>query len=132
LGNLLPAVGLAVVGIYVLVLSAVVGSNIRRSMRRRYRIPPSMAWLGNLSCVFERCRVCCRFTSTKPTADHNKKSENGGTMAADGGYIEDCCCMTFCACCSLVQMARHTHNDKEYPGFCCTTTGLEVAAPKIL
>jgi PLAC8 family len=132
LGNLLPGAGLAVVGIYVLVLTAVVGGNIRRSMRRRYRIPPSMAWLGNVSCVFECCRVCSRSTSAKPTEDRNKKSEKDAPMAADGGYIEDCCCMTFCACCSLIQMARHTHNDKEYPGFCCTTTGLEVAAPKIL
>ena len=33
-----------------------------------------------------------------------------------------------CGCCSLIQMARHTHNDKEYPGYACTTTGLEVGA----
>jgi Cys-rich protein (TIGR01571 family) len=48
------------------------------------------------------------------------------------GGAEDCVCMSFCGCCSLIQMARHTHDDKEYPGFCCTTTGLELEAPKIV
>lgn len=48
------------------------------------------------------------------------------------GRCEDCLCMSFCGCCNLIQMARHTHNDKEYPGYCCTTTGLEAGAPKIL
>lgn len=46
--------------------------------------------------------------------------------------VNDCICMTFCGCCSMVQMARHTHNDKEYPGYCCTNTGLELGAPKLV
>jgi Cys-rich protein (TIGR01571 family) len=45
--------------------------------------------------------------------------------------LEDGICMGFCGCCSLIQMARQTHNDKEYPGLCCTTTGLELDAPAI-
>lgn len=49
-----------------------------------------------------------------------------------GKQLEDCCCMTFCGCCSAIQMARHTHDDKEYPGLCCTTTGLGCDAPRIV
>lgn len=45
--------------------------------------------------------------------------------------IEDGCCMVFCGCCSAIQMARHTHNDKEYPGHGCTTTGLGLEAPPL-
>lgn len=46
--------------------------------------------------------------------------------------IDDCVCMLFCGCCSVIQMARHTHNDKDYPGSCCTTTGLDLDAPQIV
>jgi Cys-rich protein (TIGR01571 family) len=49
-----------------------------------------------------------------------------------GKRLEDCCCMTFCGCCATIQMARHTHDDKEYPGLCCTTTGLGCDAPRIV
>ena len=49
-----------------------------------------------------------------------------------GESIDDCCCMCCCSCCSAIQMARHTHDDKEYPGYGCTTTGLEMSAPNIL
>jgi Cys-rich protein (TIGR01571 family) len=48
-----------------------------------------------------------------------------------GDYAEDFCCMVWCCCCSTIQMARHTHDDKEYPGLCCTTNGLEIDAPEI-
>lgn len=49
-----------------------------------------------------------------------------------GHRMEDGCCMVFCGCCSAIQMARHTHDDKEFPGHGCTTTGLEVDAPQIV
>jgi Cys-rich protein (TIGR01571 family) len=46
--------------------------------------------------------------------------------------IDDRMCMCFCGCCSFIQMARQTHDDKEWPGACCTTNGLEFSAPLIL
>jgi Cys-rich protein (TIGR01571 family) len=46
--------------------------------------------------------------------------------------LDDCLCMCLCGGCSAIQMARHTHNDKEYPGFCCTTTGLGLDAPELV
>lgn len=49
-----------------------------------------------------------------------------------GKRMEDGCCMLFCGCCSAIQMARHTHDDKEYPGHGCTTTGLGLDAPHIV
>lgn len=115
IGNFLPLFGLIIVAVYVVLLVAYVGGNIRRSMRRRYRIPHSVP-------VFQACRqYFCRRTA--------------GTSADEvvaGGCLEDCLFMLCCGWCSLIQMARHTHNDKEYPGYCCTTTGLEAGAPKIL
>jgi len=49
-----------------------------------------------------------------------------------GEHMDDGCCMVFCCCCSTIQMARHTHDDKEYPGLCCTTNGLEITAPSVV
>jgi hypothetical protein len=46
--------------------------------------------------------------------------------------LDDACCMIFCGCCSAIQMARHTHDDKEDPGACCTTNGLEYGAQEIV
>jgi PLAC8 family len=51
----------------------------------------------------------------------------GCSLLSDG--IEDRCTMCFCTCCAIIQVARHTHDDKEYPGYCCSTTGLEYGAP---
>jgi Cys-rich protein (TIGR01571 family) len=52
--------------------------------------------------------------------------------AVCGERADDCLCMLACGCCATIQMARHTHDDKEYPGFCCTTTGLDLEAPVII
>jgi Cys-rich protein (TIGR01571 family) len=92
-GNI-PVVGFFIICLYGFAVMVVIGRRIRKNMRERYRIPPS---LGS------------RFES-----------------------VDDCCCMTLCGWCSLIQMARHTHNDKEWPGSCCTVTGLDIEAPKII
>jgi Cys-rich protein (TIGR01571 family) len=42
---------------------------------------------------------------------------------------EDCCCALFCTCCTVAQMARHTGDYENYPGTCCTSTGLPSHAP---
>jgi PLAC8 family len=121
--NLLPAVGLLVIVLYVVLLMLCVGSNIRRTMRQKYKLPYSLPFL-------QSCRRCfCR-----PVPKRGEKPPAPKPDDADGndGYVEDYVCMFFCGCCSLIQIARHTHNDKEYPGFCCTTTGLEVGAPKVV
>lgn len=51
--------------------------------------------------------------------------------ASSGLPNDDCLCLCACSCCSLIQMARQTHDDKEFPGYCCTSTGLEPGAPEI-
>jgi Cys-rich protein (TIGR01571 family) len=94
--NMLPLIGFALVGLYVVIVMVFVGSNLRYSMRQRYKIPTALKCFGNNGCV------------------------------------EDCVCMLFCGCCSIIQMSRHTHNDKEYPGSCFSTTGLESGAPSIV
>jgi Cys-rich protein (TIGR01571 family) len=45
---------------------------------------------------------------------------------------DDCCCIFWCGCCTTIQMARHTHDEDEYPYQCCTSTGLTPGAPSIV
>jgi Cys-rich protein (TIGR01571 family) len=40
------------------------------------------------------------------------------------GMFEDFCCVYFCGCCSLVQMAKQTADYEKEEAFCLTTTGL--------
>jgi Cys-rich protein (TIGR01571 family) len=101
--NLFPFVGWFIVAAYIFGITFFVGSNVRQHMRQRYKIPPSL-------------KIC----------KQNKK------LKCVGPCLEDYLCMCCFGCCSLIQMARHTHNDKEYPGYCCTTTGLESGAPSIV
>lgn len=91
----LPLLGSLLFPSFFIIVVVYVGTNLRKYVRKKYRIP-----------------------STLPT----KLGES----------IDDCCCMFWCGCCSAIQMARHTHDDKEYPGYGCTTTGLEISAPSIL
>ena len=86
-----PAIGFVSSMLYTMGLLVWTGRNLRRNMRRRYNIPPSL---------------------------HER--------------VDDFLCMLCCGCCSAVQMARHTHDDKEYPGSCCTSTGLDLEAPHIV
>ena len=44
---------------------------------------------------------------------------------------EDCCCATFCQCCTVMQMARHTAGYETYAGQCCSETGLPRNAPQL-
>lgn len=110
--NLLPGVGIIVVAIYYfMIIMIYLGKNVRHSLRKQYNIPPSIS----LPC----------YNNTVPSSSSNGRHH-------DYTICDDCLCMTFCGCCSLIQIARHTHNDKEYPGYCCTTTGLEMNAPIIV
>eukprot|EP00529_Nitzschia_sp_RCC80_P026406 CAMPEP_0113461968 /NCGR_PEP_ID=MMETSP0014_2-20120614/11830_1 /TAXON_ID=2857 /ORGANISM="Nitzschia sp." /LENGTH=347 /DNA_ID=CAMNT_0000353777 /DNA_START=109 /DNA_END=1152 /DNA_ORIENTATION=+ /assembly_acc=CAM_ASM_000159 len=49
-----------------------------------------------------------------------------------GQRLNDFITMFVCGCCGTIQMARHTHDDKEYPGHGCTTTGLGFDAPELM
>lgn len=88
----IPVVGYVIGFGYIFFVVVWIGGNLRKTMREKYKIPPSL------------CYDCC----------------------------DDSLCMCLCPCCSTIQMARHTHNDREYPGYCCTTDGLEAGAPKIV
>jgi Cys-rich protein (TIGR01571 family) len=45
---------------------------------------------------------------------------------------DDCCCIFWCSCCTTIQMARHTHDEDQYPYQCCTSNGLTPGAPSIV
>jgi Cys-rich protein (TIGR01571 family) len=51
---------------------------------------------------------------------------------AGDGCCEDCCCTFWCGCCTVIQLARQTHNEDQYPYQCCTSTGLLPDAPSIV
>ena len=94
---------------YLLVLY--VSIRLRRYMRTKYAIAPSIQ--------------CCTSSSSSSSQQQQQQQQQ------DDSHVDDCVCIFFCPPCSIIQMARHTHNDKEYPGYCCTTHGLEQDAPEI-
>jgi Cys-rich protein (TIGR01571 family) len=91
----IPLLGFFFLLAFFLVVVVYVGSNVRKIVRKKYKIPSTLP---------SKC----------------------------GERVDDCCCMLFCGCCSTIQMARHTHDDKEYPGYGCTTTGLGMNAPELV
>ena len=50
-------------------------------------------------------------------------------ITACDGMFEDCLLATFCSCCSGIQMARHTHDEKQYPYNAGSNIGLSSYAP---
>jgi Cys-rich protein (TIGR01571 family) len=50
----------------------------------------------------------------------------------DSGCLSDCCCMWWCSCCGIIQMMRHTHDERKYVYHCSTSTGLYSDAPEIV
>ena len=90
----IPVAGSLMVCLFYVGSMVWIGGNVRKYVRKRYRIPRTLSMLPYE--IEDRCTMCC------------------------------------CACCALIQVARHTHDDKEYPGYCCTTTGLELGAPRLL
>jgi Cys-rich protein (TIGR01571 family) len=45
---------------------------------------------------------------------------------------EDCCCVYWCSCCTVAQMARHTGDYKAHGARWCSETGLHPGAPSIV
>jgi Cys-rich protein (TIGR01571 family) len=48
------------------------------------------------------------------------------------GRMDDFCCIFFCGCCVGIQLARHTHNERQHHYDCCSKTGLSERAPEIV
>ncbi|EJK66942.1 hypothetical protein THAOC_12085 [Thalassiosira oceanica] len=57
--------------------------------------------------------------------------ESSGIPEKSCQGCEDCCCATWCGCCTVMQMARHTAEYETYAGQCCSETGLPVSAPQL-
>lgn len=45
---------------------------------------------------------------------------------------EDCMCATFCACCTVAQISRHTGDYERNPSLWCTDNGLSPTAPMVV
>lgn len=54
------------------------------------------------------------------------------TYSIPGSSCEDCLTSTFCGCCVVTQMARHTGEYEKHPGNCCSKTGLPEHAPMLI
>lgn len=48
------------------------------------------------------------------------------------GGLEDCCCVFFCGCCTVSQMARQTANYDEIRAVCCSDNGLPASMQTII
>lgn len=45
---------------------------------------------------------------------------------------EDCCCVLFCGCCTVAQLARQTTDYQQRRAVCCSSTGLPIGATETL
>ena len=54
-----------------------------------------------------------------------------GTTCGDSA-LDDCCCVYWCGCCTVIQMHRHTHDEKVYPYDLTSKTGLPEGAPEMV
>ena len=63
------------------------------------------------------------------TRRHIRK--RSGILETSCQGCEDCCCATFCQCCTVIQMARQTAEYETYAGQCFSETGLPVNAPQL-
>lgn len=50
----------------------------------------------------------------------------------DSGGLSDCCCVFWCSCCSVIQMMRHTHDEKVHHYNLASKTGLDEGAPEVV
>lgn len=88
--------------------------------------------MGSL-CLFAYYLVVIIYVGSQVRAYMRQRYKIPSTLPTRcGDRVDDVCMMLFCGCCSTIQMARHTHDDKDYPGQACTTTGLEFDAPEIV
>jgi len=69
------------------------------------------------------------FTCARMTMRKKYKIEPG---CCGDNCLDDCCNVYFCACCTAIQMARHTHDENEHPYNCSSQTGLDADAPEIV
>lgn len=46
--------------------------------------------------------------------------------------LSDCCCVWWCTCCSIIQMMRHTHDERVDRYNCGSATGLSEGAPDVV
>jgi Cys-rich protein (TIGR01571 family) len=51
---------------------------------------------------------------------------------ADRGCLSDCLCTCCCSCCGVIQMMRHTHDERGYWYNCASQTRLNEDAPEIV
>lgn len=72
------------------------------------------------------------YIGTNLRAHVRQKYKIPSTLPNSCARYDDACCMILCGCCSSIQIARHTHDDKEYPGHACTQSGLGFDAPRIV
>ena len=49
-----------------------------------------------------------------------------------GSCLADCCAFFWCSCCTVAQMAHHTHDPEVYKSSCCSKNGLRTGAPEIV
>jgi len=68
---------------------------------------------------------------TKTRLQVRRRYNIDGTCCGDS-CMDDCCCFFWCTCCTTIQMARHTHDEKFYPYKFDRPTGLEPEAPEIV
>ena len=61
-----------------------------------------------------------------------RKRYNIPGSACGESALDDFCCSFWCGCCTILQMHRHTHDERHYPYEMTSNTGLPTYAPEIV
>lgn len=64
--------------------------------------------------------------------NHMRKKYNIKPSCAGESVLDDCCCAYWCGCCTIIQMHRETHDEKQHKYNIATKTGLDDDAPEIV
>jgi Cys-rich protein (TIGR01571 family) len=83
-------------------------------------------WLAFLWFIF----MIIAFTNTRYQYRYKYNIPPSNCHGCDG-KLDDCCCSVWCHCCVVIQLARHTHDHREYPYQCCTLIGLDRNDPEV-
>jgi Cys-rich protein (TIGR01571 family) len=73
--------------------------------------------------------TCTRYSMRQKYNIKSQCCNNNGDENSCCGGMEDCCTVSWCSCCSAVQMISHTHDGRKYPYQGCNQTGIDMYAP---
>jgi len=95
------------------------------------RLPPFASLLFLYKLVLVAWSIYLLIVGTITRQRMRLKYDIDGSCCAGPDCLDDCCCIFWCNCCTVIQMDRHTHDERRYPYDCGSATGLGPNAPQV-